>query len=137
MEPQRGGQGPIWAAEPYDDDAFIFHYFNFSSTKRKHAQTRRHTYLRNYSNDFDLRKIRVTHNLQQRKDCVTRGAPVFRANQNKITQLIDIINLSASVNMCFSSYHVETQLPLSQIFPNAESQMQMGRFHTLTFTFKQ
>jgi hypothetical protein len=107
-----------------------------SVNMHKHADIRTYVY---YSNDFDLRKIRVTHNLQQRKDCVTRGAPVFRAIQNKITQLIDIINLSASVNMCFSSYHVETQLPLtvSQIFPNAESQMQMGRFHTLTFTFKQ
>jgi hypothetical protein len=40
-----------------------------------------HTYAF-ISNDFDLRKIWVMQNLQERNDCVTRGPPVQRTTSS-------------------------------------------------------
>jgi hypothetical protein len=60
----------------------FFHIFNISFLYK--AQTRihacMHTYIHTYvyyTNSFDLLKIRVTQNLQEHNDCVTRGAPVI------------------------------------------------------------
>jgi hypothetical protein len=56
--------------------ALIFSYFRFflqSTNTHKHAYILTHVY---YSNDFDLRKFRVTKYLPERNDYVSRGAVV-------------------------------------------------------------
>jgi hypothetical protein len=61
---------------------FIFFIF---STKHKHAYIRTYVY---YSNDFDLRKIRVAQDLPERNDCVSRGLSVYyegESNENRKT----------------------------------------------------
>jgi len=57
---------------------FHFLIFNFFSKAQTHTNT--HTYVCTYvyySNDFNLRKIWVTQNLQEGNDSIIWGAPVF------------------------------------------------------------
>jgi hypothetical protein len=54
-------------------------FYKVHTYVRTYFSTHKHAHLHTYvffSNDFDLRKIRVTQNLQERIDCVTRGPPV-------------------------------------------------------------
>jgi hypothetical protein len=53
-----------------------FFIVSFFSTKCKYALIHIHMYVVCYSNDFNLHKIRVMRNLQERNDLITRGAPV-------------------------------------------------------------
>jgi hypothetical protein len=67
---------------------FFYAYNNCHSTlsyfygfiffiKQKHAQTWIHMYDKNYSNNFELRKIRVVQYLQEWNDCISWEALYF------------------------------------------------------------
>jgi hypothetical protein len=72
--------------------AFNFYFF-YCLIQSVNVHT--HTYICTcvcYSNEFDLRKIRFTQNLQERNDFVTRGTPVIET----------FVSSTTSVNICWT-----------------------------------